>query len=80
MDAGFVGERFLAPALSKAQIAQVGAEAVPDVDGSPQTRLSTIELQLISDIGVYLVYTVIGSRCHLSSTGAVMTEMNTTSF
>lgn len=64
VDAGHVGERFLAPAVSFAQFAQVGAEAVPNVHGSPQTRLSTIDLQTIGDIHVDFGRGRSGSRRH----------------
>ncbi len=45
-------ERLLAPAFLLAKPSQVFAKALPYVHGAPETRLSTIDLQTISDIQV----------------------------
>ena len=72
MDAGFAGERFLAPASGFAARAQVPTVALTNVHGSPEMRVSTINLQTISDIGVDIGRARSGSRCHLLSTMAAM--------
>jgi hypothetical protein len=52
VDTGFVGQRFLAPAFGFVQGEPVGAEAVPNIHGLPQTCRSTIEPQTICYIDV----------------------------
>jgi len=69
VDAGFIGERFLAPPPGGAQAAKVHTEALTDVHGSPETRLSTMDLQTISDIGVDFRRRQSGRQFHLSPTG-----------
>ena len=58
MDAGAVGIVFLAPAFGLAQAANVLSKAGAYIHAELKTRLSPINLQTISDIGVD--FTVIG--------------------
>ena len=58
MDAGAVGVVFLAPAFGLAQAANVLSKAGAYIHAELKTRLSPINLQTISDIGVD--FTVIG--------------------
>ena len=68
MDAGFVGKCFLVPTLGFAQGAVFPTEALTDVHALLEARLSTINLQTISDIDVDFRPRPSGSRRHLSST------------
>ena len=52
MDAGAVGVVFLAPAFGLAQAANVLTKAGAYIHAELKTRLSPINLQTISDIGV----------------------------
>ena len=52
MDAGAVGIVFLAPAFGLAQAANVLSKAGAYIHAELKTRLSPINLQTISDIGV----------------------------
>ncbi|QJU56374.1 hypothetical protein HL653_21515 [Sphingomonas sp. AP4-R1] len=66
MDAGFVRESLLAPALFLAKPPQIFRKALPDIHGRLKTRLSSIDLQTISDIRVDFAST--------QSVGATVTD------
>ena len=49
MDAGFIGKGFLAPALRFTKAANILPQTLGDIHAQLKTRVSTIDLQTISD-------------------------------